>query len=189
ALGTERFSGSAADARLARSSIMHLLLGAQSSSHKGQRRAPIIDASGQTSLGCAAMSRSVVALLVGLAALSVSGACGAADLGVAGSQLLVDDRGPGHLRFRIRHDPGVAKGPAPARGRDPAGLDGMLQVFYTDTPDSVAGAFLMPAPWKKNRGKQARFVNPKAPTGPTAVRAVAVVEGKSAAFVAAGHGD
>jgi len=135
------------------------------------------------------MSRVRIALLLTFVALGVASPCRAADLGVTGSQLVVDDHDSGHVRFDIRRAKGVAKGAAPANRTDPAGLDGTLQLFYTDTPDSGAGAFLMPAPWKKNRGKQARFVNRSAPAGPTAVRSVGLVEGRAVTFVAAGRGD
>jgi len=135
------------------------------------------------------MLRSSLASLLVLAALGVAGPCRGADLGVTASQLVVDDIGSGHVRFDIRRAKGVSKGPAPASKTDPAGLDGTLQLFYTDAPDSVAGAFLIPAPWKKNRPKQARFVNRSAPAGPSAVRSVAVVEGKSVTFIADGRGD
>src|SRR5689334_4789423 len=135
------------------------------------------------------MLRSSLASLLVLAALGVAGPCRGADLGVTASQLVVDDIGSGHVRFDIRRAKGVSKGPAPASKTDPAGLDGTLQLFYTDAPDSVAGAFLVPAPWKKNRPKQARFVNRSAPAGPSAVRSVAVVEGKSVTFIADGRGD
>src|SRR5438128_12282095 len=109
------------------------------------------------------MSRPGIALLLVLAALGVAIPCRGADLGVTASQLLVDDHGSGHVRFDIRRAKGVAKGAAPASRTDPSGLDGTLQLFYTDAPDSVAGAFLIPAPWKKNRAKQARFINRSAP--------------------------
>ncbi len=133
------------------------------------------------------MSRPSLVLLLAFALLVAGRPCFAADLGVSGSTLVVDDRGTGHVRFSIRNDPGVAKGAASTR--HDAGLDGTLQLFYSDPGSSVTGAFLMPAPWKKNRGKTARFLNPHAPAGPSAVRSVEIVNGKSVDFLAFGRGD
>src|SRR5689334_10315681 len=118
------------------------------------------------------MSKTVLALVIVLVSAAVPRSGIAADLGVSGSRLLVDQRGNGRVLFVVNHDAGVAKGTAPSGRHAPAGLDGTLRLFYTDVPDSVSGAFTMPAPWKKNRGKIARFVNPKAPAGPTAVRSL-----------------
>jgi hypothetical protein len=129
-------------------------------------------------------------LLGALLLASLAGAIPAAavDIPVAGARLIVTDAGEDRVLFVVR-DPAVKKGAAPPTRQEPAALEGMLEVFYTDRPSSVSGAFVLPSPWKRNKPKVARFANPQAPGGPTTVRAAKVREGKAARVFAFGLGD
>lgn len=106
----------------------------------------------------------------------------AMDVGVSGTKLLIETndrvaRTP-RLRFVVRGDPGVAKGPRAPQG-EAAGLDGTLEIFYSDAPETAHWVWPLPAPWGSNGPESALFKNRDAPGGPTSVRWARVRAGRS----------
>ena len=111
----------------------------------------------------------------------------AQDAGVPGTKLVIVDKiaatGKAKTVFVTKGDPDITKG----IDGDPALIEGSLEVFYTDTP-SVAGTFVVPAPWLVNKDTVAKYVNKLAPTGDD-VKVAVVKPGLVAKVVAKGLGD
>src|SRR5262245_37284850 len=93
----------------------------------------------------------------------------AADAGVPGKKLVITEKtsGDSSVALTLAKNDGIQKGGGVAKG-EPEGLEGSLEIFFTDAPSSVRGAFLLPPEsWLKNTEKSARFVNKAAGFGAT----------------------
>jgi hypothetical protein len=113
----------------------------------------------------------------------------AGDAGVKGKKLVLKRTTAGRdsIVLMLAKDAGIQKGAGAARG-EPQGVSGSFEVYYTDAPSSVRGAFTMPEPWAKNRGKSASFANKAAPVG-GAVLKTTVKNGKLARLETRAFGD
>jgi pimeloyl-ACP methyl ester carboxylesterase len=113
----------------------------------------------------------------------------ATDAGVTGRKLIVVDKlaaaGKAKVVFVSKLDAGIEKGAA----GDPSLIDGTFEVYYEDAPGSVAGTFVMPAPWLVNKDAVAKYVNKAAPGGAGEVKVAVVKPGKVAKVVGKGLGD
>ena len=110
-----------------------------------------------------------------------------AEVGIASKKLVVVDKpsaGSAKLVFVAKGDANIDKGAA----GDEALLDGALQVFYSNKPDSSLGAFVLPAPWVVNKDAVAKYVNTDAPTA-GAVTVGVVKPANTAKVVAKDLGD
>jgi len=116
-----------------------------------------------------------------LSILLVSDVGLAADVGVAGKRLVLTERSNGQSRITLllTRDAGIQKGAGVATG-DAPGLDGEVEVYFTDAPSSVRGAFLLPADsWTKNTTTSARYVDKAAGKGGSSgVRSLKLKAGK-----------
>ena len=114
----------------------------------------------------------------------------AADAGVPGKKLVITEKtnGDSSVVLTLVKDDGIQKGGGVARN-EPEGLDGSLEIFFTDAPSSVHGAFQMPAEfWLKNGEKSARFVKKDAGFNPVGeVFAATIKNGKLASVTTKGQ--
>ena len=121
--------------------------------------------------------------------LSASAPAFAGDAGVKGKKLVIKRTTSGRdsIVLMLAKDAGIQKGDGVARGEVP-GLSGYFEIYYTNEPSSVRGAFTMPEPWAKNRSKGASFFNKGAPIG-GGVFNTTVKNGKLARVDARSFGD
>jgi hypothetical protein len=123
--------------------------------------------------------------------LLTAGPALAADVGVPGKKLTITEKSSGasSVALTLVHDDGIQKGAGVARG-EPPGLEGRLDVFFTDAPSSVRGAFTMaPEFWRANSEKSARYVQKDAGSGPGEVFSATVKNGKRASVLTRGRTD
>jgi pimeloyl-ACP methyl ester carboxylesterase len=126
-----------------------------------------------------------------LAGFGAVGAAFAGDAGVPGGRLVLQARANGKstVQVRLGKAEGTSKG-AGAPTKDATGLTGTFEVFYTDAPSSVHGAFALPDDgWVANKTKAARYARKGAPAGGLAVASARIRNGKSAALVAKALGE
>jgi hypothetical protein len=110
------------------------------------------------------------------------------DCGVGGKAKIFDrllSVGTARVNYRSTRVPCIQKGAAGSTSQ----ISGTFDVLYIDTPGSVQGAFVMPAPWYVNIDGKATFVNTSAPSGPSEARRVGVKNEKLAKFGSRGLGD
>jgi hypothetical protein len=114
----------------------------------------------------------------------------AADVGVPGKKLVITEKtsGDSSVSLQLANDDGIQKGAGVARGEAPQ-LSGTFEIFFTDAPSSVRGAFTLPADsWLKNSEKSARFVYKAAGFGATGeVFSAKVRNGKLASVLTKGQ--
>lgn len=113
----------------------------------------------------------------------------AADAGVQGKKLVITEKtnGDSSVVLTLAKDDGIQKGTGVAKN-EPRGLDGSLEIFFTDAPSSVRGAFLMPAEfWAKNSEKSARFLKKDAGNSTGEVFSATIKNGKLASVVTKGQ--
>jgi len=104
-------------------------------------------------------ARLVVSVALGIVSCCAAGIASAADIGVVGRALVIEDRflvGRSKLTF-VTRDAAVDKG----TGTDAASIGAELQVSY----DATAGTFLMPQSthWLVNKSTLAVYANPQGP--------------------------
>jgi hypothetical protein len=110
------------------------------------------------------------------------------DCGVGGKATIFDRSasvGTAKINYRSTALPCIQKGPGGSTGQ----ISGNFDILYIDSPGSVQGAFVMPAPWFLNQDTHAKFLNTSAPSGPSQARKVGVKAEKLARFGSRGLGD